>query len=136
MVDRDEYVSFEVAELARTKGFNVNCGFFYARIKFRTDMGNLQVYPWIDGINNTEWDKERDSINDYDNISAPTKFVLDKWLLYNQHLQITIFSQSQESWQFKITKPHETLEEVELYGDYGTKYEAWDDALKVALNMI
>lgn len=132
MVDRDEYVSFEVAELAKNKGFDENCITYYM----------IDCNPKCEGLimstnckyNNSNWDYWRDGITN--NISAPTKFVLDKWLLYNHHLQITIFSQSQESWQFKITKPHETLEEVELYEDYGTKYEAWDDALKVALNMI
>lgn len=128
-----EYVSLEVAKLANAKGFNEKCTGYYL-LDCLPCHKNVVFFSKCN-YNNYDWSCcKSDCLTN--NVSAPTKFALDKWLLYNHHLQITIFSQSQESWQFKITKPHESLNDVVLYEDYNDKYEAWDEALKVALNMI
>lgn len=62
-------------------------------------------------------------------ISAPTQSVLQKWLRETHHLHITIFSSSQESWMFRITKPHQKLED----GMYGEDFPTYETALEAGL---
>ena len=48
-----------------------------------------------------------------------------KWLREEKHLHITIYSQSQESWQYRITKPHQKLED----GLHGEDFSSFEEAL-------
>ena len=48
-----------------------------------------------------------------------------KWMREVKKLHITIYSQSQESWQYRITKPHQRLED----GLHGEDYASYEDAL-------
>ena len=52
-----------------------------------------------------------------------------KWFRDEHNLHITIFSSSQESWMYRITKPHQALED----GIYGEDYISYEDALCCAL---
>ena len=49
-------------------------------------------------------------------------YLAQKLLRENHYLHITIFSSSQESWMYRITKPHQKLEEG-MYGEDFTSYE-------------
>ena len=48
-----------------------------------------------------------------------------KWLREEKNLHITIFSSSQESWMYRITKPHQKLED----GMYGEDFTSYEEAL-------
>lgn len=52
-----------------------------------------------------------------------------KWLREVHKLHITIFSQSQESWMYRITKPHQKLED----GEYGEDFNTYEDAAEAAI---
>ena len=52
-----------------------------------------------------------------------------KWLRTVKKLHITIFSSSQESWMYRITKPHQALED----GAYGEDFPSFKDALHNAI---
>lgn len=67
---------------------------------------------------------------------TPTQAQAMKWLREVHHLHITIFSSSQESWMYRITKPHQTLEEGYYGEDYISFEEACDDAIKQCLTKI
>ena len=62
-------------------------------------------------------------------ISAPNLDVVQRWLREVHKLHITIFSSSQESWMFRITKPHQQLED----GIYGEDFESFEDAQDAAI---
>ncbi len=65
-----------------------------------------------------------------------TQSLLQKWLRDTHKLHITIFSSSQESWMFRITRPHQKLEEG-LYGeDYNSFEEALEEGLQEGLKLI
>lgn len=139
----NEYVSLKTAELAKEVGFNLQCSCYYNDSCLITNGEVIDDYiddgrylRYNEGMDfNTEG--KYDKLCNYNVLcSAPTLFGLDAWLLENHHLQITIFSQSQESWQFHITQPHQKLEDTELFEDYNSKEEAWDNALYIALTMI
>ena len=54
-----------------------------------------------------------------------TLYAAQKWLREVKKLHITIFSQSQESWQYRITKQHQKLED----GLHGEDFASYEDAL-------
>lgn len=117
--DLKELVSIETAKLAKEKGLDGNiCSNYY------------------------DWNNNLKTINDYimvqrmGYIFAPSVSILNRWLREKHHLLITIFSQSQESWQFHITQPHQRLEDTKLYEDYNSYDEAMNTALHEALLMI
>ena len=59
-----------------------------------------------------------------------------KWLREEKKLYITIFSQSQESWQYRITKPHQKLEDG-LHGeDFNSFEEALSEGLRQAIKIL
>ena len=52
-----------------------------------------------------------------------------KFLRGKKKLHITIYSQSQESWQYRITKPHQKLED----GLHGEDFPTYENALLQAI---
>lgn len=69
-------------------------------------------------------------------IDAPTMWEAQKWLREEKKLHITIYSQSQESWQYRITKPHQKLEEG-LHGeDFNSFEEALSECIKEAVKIL
>lgn len=115
-------VTIETAILAKEKGFNWIC-----------DNG------WIKGMFTNGIDKLYHSECYFDNsgihISAPTQSLLQKWLREEHYIHITITSISQESWQYHITKPGDTLD-VNWNEDYESFEEALEDGLLEALKLI
>ena len=53
-----------------------------------------------------------------------------KWMRKKKGLHITIFSSSQQSWMFRITKPHQKLED----GVYGEDFYTYEDSLSAGIN--
>ena len=60
---------------------------------------------------------------------APTQSLLQKWLRENYQLHITIYSSSQESWMYRITRPHQDFDE----GLYDEDFENYEECLEHAL---
>lgn len=60
-----------------------------------------------------------------DSIVTVLLYDAQKFLRERYHLHITIYSQSQESWQYRITKPHQRLEE----GLHGEDFSSFEEAL-------
>ena len=65
-----------------------------------------------------------------------TQSLLQKWLREEHQLHITIYSKSQESWMYRITRPGQALEEGLYCDDAGDYEEALDWALEACLNLI
>ena len=55
-----------------------------------------------------------------------------KFLREEKKLHITIYSQSQESWQYRITKPHQKLED----GLHGEDFSSYEEALSECIKKI
>ena len=65
-----------------------------------------------------------------------TLYEVQRWLREVKKLHITIFSKSQESWQYRITKPHQRLEEG-LHGeDFSSYEEALSEGIKNTINFL
>ncbi len=123
---QETLVSFRVAELAKEKGFNVLCNYYYETSRQLICFGgSKQSYTSID---KTLWS------NMY--LLAPTQDLLRKWLLEIHNIHITIFSKSQESWMYRITTKGQSLEEGLYVEDFYSHDEARDEALFQALNLL
>lgn len=107
---KERYCSFEVAKLLKEKGFNEDC---------------RDSYDW-GGNFHLNTSANNGSIK---KIAAPTQSMAIDWLREVYHLHITVFSSSQESWMYRVTKPHQTLEE----GCYGEDYTSYEEACEAAI---
>ena len=121
------YVSLEVAKLLKEAGFVWEVQNYYSKLS--RYQGKLL---WLScGC------KYKENINTNQNrYSAPTLDVAQRWLRETHNLHITIFSSSQESWMFRITKQHEKLENGVYGEDFYTYEEAQEAGIKKALELI
>lgn len=118
--NHEYYVSLEVAKLLKEAGFDCDTYSAYNKDGMFTDK-NRSILTW----------------NDFANYySAPTLDVVQRWLREVHHLHITIFSSSQESWMFRITKQHQSLEDGVYEEDFYTYEEAQEAGIKKALEII
>ena len=116
----EDYVSFETAKLLKEKGFDEECKKYY-NLKL---LSNL--YYGCGTVRNRD-------LKDEDDCIAPTLQMAMKWLREMHHLHITVFSSSQESWMYRITKPHEALTDGAYGEDFDSYEEACEEAIKYCL---
>ncbi len=125
----ENYILFETAKLAKEKGFNepTFCGY---KENYGKNYKGESINPYLIKYNLKLFN------NKYNDFEAPTQSLLQKWLREKYSLHITIFSSSQESWMYRITKPHQQLNEGFYDEDYDTYEDALEAALIKALNLI
>lgn len=125
--NHEYYVSLEVANLLKEAGFK-----WFINSAYRDGVLMHQGNLLCDNFNGKQY--ENPARHEF--FSAPTLDIAQRWLREAHHLHITIFSSSQESWMFRITKPHQKLEDG-IYGeDYYTYEEALEAGIKKALETI
>lgn len=123
MNENKDIITLETAVLAKEKGFQEEELHYYFN-------GELLQHP-----NRLYYNYNQDN-PPIGQFSAPYQSFLQKWLREWHKLHITIYSKSQESWMFRVTKPGQLLEEG-IYGeDYEDYEDALEDALQEALNLI
>lgn len=64
--------------------------------------------------------------------SCPTLYDGQKFLREQFKKHITVYSCSQESWQYRITDPHQNLDE----GGFGEDFATYEDALNDAIERV
>lgn len=115
-------VSSKVAELAKKKGITEKPTFVYY-IDKRTK-GNPEIYFYEDLFTGDE------------GLYAYSQDHLQRILREVHNIHITIFSKSQESWMYRVTKKGQSLEEG-LYGeDFYSHDKAREEALFQALILL
>lgn len=125
--NHEYYVSLEVANLLKEAGFK-----WFINSAYRDGVLMHQGNLLCDNFNGKQY--ENPARHEF--FSAPTLDIAQRWLREVHHLHINIFSSSQESWMFRITKPHQKLEDG-IYGeDYYTYEEALEAGIKKALETI
>ena len=122
------YVSLEVAKLLKKAGFDWEVNHSYPNCESLDNScsGYMEDLSFYHNLNDGK----------YGGMSAPTLDVAQRWLRRTHHLHITIFSSSQESWMFRITKLHEKLENGVYGEDFYTYEEAQEAGIKKALELI
>jgi len=130
-INHECYVSFEVAKLLKQAGFDYKVRLYY---EHNGKLRGKNSGSFINFNSPTIW--ENNGNTDKQLYSAPTLDVAQRWLREVHHLHITIFSSSQESWMFRITKPHQNLENGVYGEDFYTYEEAQEAGIKKALEMV
>ncbi len=136
----NEFVTLEIAKKLKELGFNERCmaADYYAD-------GTILIDYAEEGITNKQLDKLIDECNKDSSSNgeellsySPTiplwQQAID-WLRKKHKLHITVTSISQDSWQWHITKPGESLGKV-YDEDFYTYETAREDAIKEALKLI
>ena len=88
--------------------------------------------PWTDIYTNDWAISDHYPMDGQEYYLSPTIYEVQAFLLHMYHKQITIYSKSQESWQYRITSPGQDLED----GDFGEDFDCPENALKDAINRI
>ena len=143
------YASFETAKKVKAKGYNNPTKMILRRINFHCESMNPEERK--DPINWSEWE-EIESYNPFcdsyeeklDNGAIKKQIVVpllelhlaQKWFRDKHKLHVTIYSCSQESWMYRITKQGQKLEEGIYAEDFPSYEEALDNALKEMSNLI
>ena len=132
ITDKNEYCSLKVSLLAYNKGFNLKCPTYYIIDSRNT---SNKIYN-SSNLCNTEWDSFRCDITN--NISAPTKYMLYKWLLTRYNINIVVSGLSINNWTYSINNLNFSNEVLncESGTDFKTADEAWEEAFMTALYLI
>lgn len=144
------YASFETAKKVKAKGYNNPTKMILRRINFHCESMNPEERK--DPTNWTEWEGIEsydpffcDSYEEkLDNGAVKKQWVIpllelhlaQKWFRDEYKLHVTIYSCSQESWMYRITKQGQKLEEGIYAEDFSSYEEALDNALKEMSNLI
>ena len=144
------YVSFETALKIKEKGYNNPIKMILRRINFHCESMNPEARK--DPANWSEWEGIEsydpffcDSYKEkLDNGAVKKQWVIpllelhlaQKWFRDGHKLHVTIYSCSQESWMYRITKQGQKLEEGIYAEDFSSYEEALDNALKEMSNLI
>ena len=113
---KDKLIGFKTAKVLYKKGF---CN------------GSEQGYTFEGKLEKVYYGSSFKNGDIENNIyyEAPSQSLVQKWIRESLQLHITIFSSSQESWMYRITKPHQKLED----GIYCEDFDTYEDALEDAL---
>ena len=120
------FVTFDIAKKLKELGFNkpcinaINChGCTYLN-------GWLEYLEDSDDIFFTQYD-----LKDGDYLLPNIYQVMD-WLITEKKILITPYSQSMESWQYRITVPHQQLKD----GVFGEDFASYKDAVMDAISYV
>lgn len=109
IISREECITMETAELAKKVGFDVEickCGGF------------------------------PECICDEETKRRVPQSMLQRWFREKHSLHITIYSASQESWMYRITKPSQKIKDGIYAEDFDDYEEALEDALQMCCSLI
>ena len=144
----EQLISFETAKLAKEKGLLKCEEYFYTEEDGLCSIdgdgeflnifnSNLEQIDYRYDCNGDFWyDEENDEFYEPEKYLAITQSLLQKWLRENYQLHITIYSASQESWMYRITRPHQELHEGLYDEDFENYEECLEHALQEALKLI
>ncbi len=141
---KEQFVDHEIAVLLKEKGYKGECMAYYEiSIKAKKDEhdGFSGPFGWKKGeVNFNKGYFENSGLPDNSNeywllCGAPLWQQVQEWFLEEHKLLITITSCSQESWQFHIQRPGDTLNTLWREDFYSYK-EARQAAIKQALTLI
>ena len=125
MLENKDYCDYDTCVALKELGYNQ-----YTSLRSYAGKGGVRLWDFDGEPNYKEGElialsDMYDIPRDGNEVAAPSLYEAQKWLRERHNLHITIYSQSQESWQYRITKPHQKLED----GLHGEDFVSYEDAL-------
>lgn len=115
----EDYVSLEVAELLKEKGFDEYCRFVYNAGVLRS-VASLDCH-WNEGYGELIEEKQNSDFGKYDNaISAPTLQMARKWLEEKKRLYVNVWAEPKdaENDDFRIVYRLQVFDGKTNYGTF------------------
>lgn len=153
---KEQFATYEIAVALKELCFDEECFGYYTSMKDwmmkgKYSDGKLHFHGpnWSNSDNTMYFMYVQNSFGDRNsvvknsyftkaikNVATPLWQQAINWFREEHELHITIFSKSQESWMFRITKKGESLE-AGLYGeDFDTYEQAREEAILEAIESI
>ena len=126
----NDYVNSKLALMLKNAGFDWETSTYY---QGQTSNELISTYPSCCNFNGKDSYYNTHEDVSMHRASAPTLYVAQKWLREVKELHITIYSCSQESWQYRITRKGEILDEGIFAQDFYTYEEALEHAIITAI---
>ena len=143
------FASLETAKRLEEKGYNPPSDFVIRRINFHCESMDPEVRKdpanWVEcevivrydpTIKSFEQKLDNGAIKKQEVIHLVKSYLAQKWFRDEHKLHVTIYSCSQESWMYRITKQGQKLEEGIYAEDFSSYEEALDDALQKMCELI
>ena len=131
----EDFVTFNIAKKLKEFGFNQSC------INAINSYGCTYLNGWLEYLSdNIRYNGCYDvddiffkqcDLKDGDYL-LPNIYQVMKWLRDEKHILITPYSQSMESWQYRITVPHQQLQD----GIFGEDFASYEDAVMDAIDYV
>lgn len=149
---KEQFVTYEIALKLKELGFDEPCFGYYDEESFYKDViacsefdlnyagGRNVFHENFHAITNNELDElgsfsmKYDTEESYDRWGAPLWQQCEQWFRDKYNIHITITSQSQESWQWHIQFPHDSLNKM-WEEDFYTYEEAREQAILKAIEL-
>lgn len=123
----ETFVTFNIAKKLKEFGFNQPC------INAINSYGCTYLNGWLEyllyDVDNIFFVQRDLKDGDY---LLPNIYQVMKWFRDEKHILITPYSQSMESWQYRITIPHQRLED----GIFGEDFASYKDAVMDAISYV
>ena len=137
---KEQLINFKTAKLAKEKGFNIQCFYYYDKIE-------KLIEPYEENGSSTDVEFRvnlTDLLDNYnegyrENYSASTQSLLQKWLREKHHLIIIIayqYEHDSTSYSYWIYKENNSLPINQWVNDLNTYEEALELGLQEALKLI
>ena len=126
----NDYVSVSTALSLKNAGFDWATSTYY---QGQTSNELINEYPSCYNFNDKDSYYNKHEDVSMHRTSAPTLYVAQKWLREVKGIHITVYSCSQESWQYRITKRGENLNDGIFGEDFYTYEEALEHAILTAI---
>ena len=133
-----EEVTFEIAVLAKEKGFNEKCNLYYSDCRNAIPQ---KIYPFITNeIINDEIKKDK-----FVTLvcSAPTQSLLQSWILENHYLFITVELAYNQNWGRYSASVHKKSKDgntaiiaIDGFTIFDSPYDAFNEGLFESLKLI
>lgn len=152
---KKQFVTYEIALKLKELGFDEPCFGYYTPMK-EWMMEGTRINPerhfhgcnWANSDNSMYFMYKQNSFGDRDsivknseftkaihNVAAPLWQQIIDWFRIKHKLHITITSQSQESWQYHIQFPHDSLDKL-WEEDFNSYEEAREAAILKVIEIV
>lgn len=129
---QEQIIGFEVAKLAKDKGFDWEVKTYFDFKKF--GIKPVEFFNKIDANNFSYWNSDLNKKVNAGYISAPTQALLQKWLREKCNIRVFVVPIIFDNYSFRIYYPHPITKSLEKkYFEIEIGFKTYEEALEAGL---